>query len=406
MMTMKMPCLIIALLAPVTTFAQQVTPLLETPYDEAAETTDGRDVIFSNLDGSPGNRFDGDPTDAQTVAGKSATGETEKWIAIRFVPRTNAQAKTLMAAIGYESGTKRVNLGIYSDNFGIVGTLIPGGQGTASQIPDDDACCQLTKVTLPEPGVLLTAGTPYWLVASPDNIDGASFVGGWRVSNEGRTASVAPPGAWQDFRSQWPAAEIRGTKLGDQSEGSSAISGGTFLGENAPARNTTIFSNLGTGSLAPYNVFASSLLFGSEVSFQPEIWQAVPFTPKKNSHATKLKAAINWVSGAKKVKLGIYTDNDGNVGTILGEGSTTRIPDSGDCCDLATVNLPGSGVPLAAGAQYWLVASTDDVDAADFEGKWCHSTLALTAYQEPENFINWTSFTGNWLAAEIQGTNP
>lgn len=34
------------------------------------------------------------------------------------------------------------------------------------------------------------------------------------------------------------------------------------------------------------------------------------------------------------------------------------------------------------------------------------SNLAVTAYTEPEDFISWTSFTGDWLAAEILGTSP
>ena len=96
------------------------------------------------------------------------------------------------------------------------------------------------------------------------------------------------------------------------------------------------------------------------------------------------------------------------MGTLLpgGQGSTTQIPDSGDCCGLTQVKLQGAGVALTAGTQYWLVASTDDVNAADFEGRWRFSTLAVSAYTQPRNLINWNSFDGYWLAAEIQGTNP
>lgn len=66
----------------------------------------------------------------------------------------------------------------------------------------------------------------------------------------------------------------------------------------------------------------------------------------------------------------------------------------------------GAGVALKAGSQYWLVASPDNVNAPTFYGHWQHSSVALDAYQEPEHFINWTSFSGFLLAAEIRGTLP
>jgi hypothetical protein len=34
-----------------------------------------------------------------------------------------------------------------------------------------------------------------------------------------------------------------------------------------------------------------------------------------------------------------------------GQGGTTDIPESGDCCDVARVTLPGAGVALTAGVQ-------------------------------------------------------
>jgi hypothetical protein len=61
---------------------------------------------------------------------------------------------------------------------------------------------------------------------------------------------------------------------------------------------------------------------------------------------------------------------------------------------------------LEGGVQYWLVASTDDVNAADFHGIWQLTTVAVGSYQEPEQFIGWTDFSGLWLGAEIRGTIP
>ena len=67
--------------------------------------------------------------------------------------------------------------------------------------------------------------------------------------------------------------------------------------------------------------------------------------------------------------------------------------------------LSGPPVALSAG-HYWLVASPDNVEAPTFKGLWRVSNVALSAYQEPENFTNWTDIGGDWLAAEIRGTSP
>ena len=89
-----------------------------------------------------------------------------------------------------------------------------------------------------------------------------------------------------------------------------------------------------------------------------------------------------------------------------GQGSTTDIPESGVCCEMAKVKLPGAGVALQGQVQFWLVASPDNKIAPDFFGEWQHSILAVHAYNHPEFFTGWTSLSGDWLAAEIRGTNP
>lgn len=82
---------------------------------------------------------------------------------------------------------------------------------------------------------------------------------------------------------------------------------------------------------------------------------------------------------------------------------TTKIPVLGECCQMTKVKLTGAGVALSANTQYWLVVSPG---APTFQGDWQTSVFALYAYQEPENFINWTTLSGIWLAAEIRGPSP
>ncbi len=395
-------------------FAQQIAPAesgqVVVPYREV-NAPDAEGIIFSNLDSTPGDRYNSDPFDAFTVAGKSANGVIGTWIAIAFIPKVDVRAKELSAAIGYISGTKMVNLGIYSDNgSGTVGELLPGAQGSTTQIPDIGTCCQMAKVTLPGAGVALTRGTKYWLVASPDDVNAPTFSGGWHMSNLSAYSSLAPPSPWHDFAGQWPAGEVRGTKA--QSFGPDELTRNAVPSAHSsvPAANVTIFTNLGPTSTDRYGAGSGFLVTGSSVPLEAEQWEAVAFTAKANSHATTLAAAIGYVSGTKKVNLGIYSDNGGTVGTLLpgGEGSTTEIPDSGECCELAQVSLPGIGVALTAGTRYWLVASPDDINAPSFQGSWQLSNLAVSAYQQPyyPYFINWTSFWGDWLAAEIRGITP
>jgi hypothetical protein len=368
-------------------------------------------TIFSNLDSAPDDRYNSDAFFAEPVAGRQALfGQTEHWTAVRFIPKVDVQASVLTAAVGYISGTKLVNLGIYSNNeiTNSVGDLLPGGQGSTRQIPDVDECCQLARVTLAGEGVTLTAGTIYWLVASPDNVNAPDFSGGWHISNLAHYAPLTPPFLWGMYTGRWPAAQICGVRVRALSALAPANLEDTPAETSASAGNVTIFTNLGHASTGPYAAGDGTIVSGNSVPFQPEVWQALPFMPRVAAHAKTLAAAIGYNSGTKLVNLGIYSDSGGTVGTLLpgGQASTSEIPDFGVCCGLTQVSLPGAGVALTAGTQYWLVASPDNVNAPDFWGFWQHSNLAVGAYQEPEFFINWTSFSAQLFAAEIRGTSP
>ena len=395
-------------------FSQEITPSDDVaeviPAASDLEAADGTEVIFSSLSSDPEDRYNSDDFFARPVAGKQAGGgQTEEWVAVRFVPTTDVQATVLMAAIGHISGTKLVNLGLYSNNdiLNTVGDPLPGGQGSTHDIPKLGECCQLAKVTLVGEGVTLLAGTKYWLVASPDNVNGSSFSGVWYVSNLTVHADRNPPFLWVHRPGSWPAAQVRGTKLQALSQNAGA-SIETESSELGSLKRFRIFTNLAPPPTESYNPFAGSFLRGNGVFFQVEIWDGLPFTPKVDVHVTTLSAAIGWKSGTKKINLGIYSDNGGTPGGPLagGQGTTADIPDAGTCCELTKVKLPHGGVALAAGTQYWLVATPDNVNAPDFDGVWQHSSLAFGADQEPELFQSWTSFSGGWLAAEISGTNP
>ena len=403
----------VVFLAGTVVFAQQSAPADSAAaidsYD-AGEAADTLQVIFSNLGPSRDDLYNLNSAGAFFVAGKDASVHTEEWEAVRFSPKVDVQAKVLAAAVSYVSGEKLVRIGLYDNNdiLNTVGDPLPGGEGSTTDMPDFGDCCHLAKVTLPEP-ITLNQGVSYWLVVSPDNTNAPSFQGRWYLSNFAATAGMAPPLPWQNLAGQWPAAEVRGTTLQTTEPGKAANLPELPSSEaNATAANVTIFTNLDRTGSQLYIPGIGSTIAGDNSSSSVEVWRALPFTPKRDVHAKMLAAAIGWTSGTKKINLGIYSDSGGTVGTPIagGQGSTTDIPNTGVCCELAKVRLPGTGVALIGGIQYWLVASPDNVNAPDFTGVWQDSNLALRAYQQPEFFIGWTDVSGGWLAAEIRGTNP
>jgi len=374
--------------------------------DEASAAAGAGTIVFSNLDA--GNGYNPDEFAALPVAGRLAGGgQVERWEAVRFVPKVDVQVKQLSAAIGYISGTKLLNLALYShdDLFNTPKDPLPGGGGITRDIPDVGECCQLATVILPDGGIVLEAGVYYWLVATPDDVSGPTFSGAWHVSNRGSYAALGPPFPWDPQSSQWPAAQIRGTRLGALAPARTPIPEVASSEASVPAAQVTIFTNLGLAS-ERYFPGVGVPIAGNDAAFEPEIWLALPFTPRADVHAKTLAAAVARVSGTKRVNLGVYTDGGGVPGTPLpdGQGTTSDFPDSGACCDLATVRLPGTGVALSADVRYWLVASPDNMNAPDFHGIWQPSTVAVAAYQEPENFSDWIDFSGLWFGAEIRGT--
>jgi|GEM_PF-2269688 len=174
--------------------------------------------------------------------------------------------------------------------------------------------------------------------------------------------------------------------------------------DNNSKSNVTIFSNLGPTPTNLYNAAAGGYYVCGMTcaALATDQWIALPFTNKVADHATQIQAAIGYISGTKTVKLGIYTDNAGTVGTVLAEASTSQIPNSGVCCQLAKVTIPPTA--LTASTQYWIVASADDVGAPDFEGVFQPTNQATIGGDVSQS--GWFTFSGLVPAAAVKGTVP
>ena len=170
----------------------------------------------------------------------------------------------------------------------------------------------------------------------------------------------------------------------------------------APAPQLVVlFSNLGPSTNAyddtqGYFVSGPNTVIGIQ-------WEAVPFVPKRNATVTQLQVAVGYYfSGPRQMIVGLYSDASDSVGAPLATVTTTRIPDFGACCKLVTVNITPTAV--TAGTQYWLAATSDDVNAPDFEGIWAPSTATKTAYNQGGS--GWSTSSNIWPAAAVRGTVP
>jgi hypothetical protein len=169
------------------------------------------------------------------------------------VPKVDVQATVLEAAVGYISGTKIVRLALYSndDVFDKPDTVLPGAEGTTTDVPDLGECCQLAKVTLPQP-VALNAGTINWLVASPDDTNGPDFNGAWQVSHLGERGTMFPPSPWFLASSEWPAGRVSGTRTGALASREAGKRADPPAEMKSNAGRVTIFSNLNPLFPEPY----------------------------------------------------------------------------------------------------------------------------------------------------------
>jgi hypothetical protein len=189
-----------------------------------------------------------------------------------------------------------------------------------------------------------------------------------------------------------------------------------YRDDDSPDASVVFAKNLGPAG----NTYATDngwLVTGpSDVTFGGPDSLGVKFTPSVSGHATKLSAAIGYIEGTKKVRLGIYSESTttpGAVGTLILDASTTAIPNFGVCCTLTKVTLPAPGAALIAGTHYFLVA-TSDASATDFGGAWAFVPPAGSATgagfgQSFNNSGTGGVYDAEWTyyaAYEVQGTSP
>jgi hypothetical protein len=161
---------------------------------------------------------------------------------------------------------------------------------------------------------------------------------------------------------------------------------------NPPAGHSIIWTNLGPSFTNLYNAAAGGyyVLGPSNSVGLGEQWIGLQFTPTKNVSATQLVVSVGIISGTSLVDVGLYSDAGGTVGTLLASGHTTKIPVFGTCCGVVLVTIPSTA--LTNGTQYWIAATSDDTNAADFTGAFSSSNQGNIAYNPSQQ--GWFGFNG------------
>lgn len=175
------------------------------PIKKAQETPAQLKNIFTNL--GLGSVLYNDTTGYYVLGPNNSVGLSEQWIAVPFIAPANAHIGLLQVAVGYISGTSRINVGLYSDAGGIVGTLLASGHST--NIPLFGSCCQLVNVSIPSTPV--AGGAQYWIAATPDDTNGPDFTGVFQASNTAVVGYNEEKAGWVALNTNTPAAAAKGT---------------------------------------------------------------------------------------------------------------------------------------------------------------------------------------------------
>jgi hypothetical protein len=178
--------------------------------------------------------------------------------------------------------------------------------------------------------------------------------------------------------------------------------------QEPPAGLKTIYSNLGKSKTDLYLDTWGYLLSGPNSGVGVAYFDAIPFTPKSDSHVSEVEVAVQYLgAGANQVNLSIYSNSGGVPGTLLaGPVTVTNLPDAGTCCTLAVASF----TPLAvtAATQYWVVGDTPLTGTgSDFEGWWAFVVQGTTPPVGTYYEESWSTTPGlEEAAGEVLGTIP
>jgi hypothetical protein len=232
----------------------------------------------------------------------------------------------------------------------------------------------------------LTQGQKYWVVATT-NAEQSALEAHWYGSTNAQYAINTGTG-WMQSNDGTPAFLVQGvTALQGESEPEPSNQG---FGGN-------LFIDPCTG--CNYNTHGSGFAVrGPDNCLSPGNlgWTAVPFVAAKSGVPTRISASIIVYAFCQEnntVTLSLYTDNCGmGPGEPLMSGIAT-VPASP--CDLAIATLTGAPA-LQEGVKYWVVATTDENQAA-LDATWYGSNNAQFSANLGYGWIQFSTGTPGFL---------
>jgi hypothetical protein len=170
---------------------------------------------------------------------------------------------------------------------------------------------------------------------------------------------------------------------------------------NSDAGLKTIAGNLSTYPFGTYFCCYGFTVAEGGTNFPFQTWVAIAFTPSADATVTKIKASVGAFGGISSgFELSINEDSSGVPGKALKKFHVATPPGYGQCCTLDTGNYK-AGIPVTAGTQYWIVASTTSKDTK-FLGGWAFNSTDMRSYliagwcQGSSTYCG--SNSGKWIA--------
>jgi hypothetical protein len=343
----------------------------------------------------------GDATTSYSVADQTGAGREE---AFQFTAKSTGTVEELQFRTNgtANSGITGLNLGVFADNAGKPGEVL-GRATTVTGQPPTSSWIKAGGLSVP-----VTSGTKYWLVALPlgesnlhYNVAAAvnagtgnleSVAGGltaltaessWETFNQGPIGfqALGTAGAQPSVTIEGaPASMTAGTSVqltahvsndsptvSWKASAGSITSGGLYTApsEPPPGGSAVITATTSKGAQATVSIeilpAGGALLAGDATTSYSVAYQthagreaAFQFTAKSSGTVEELQFRTNGRadSGITGLSLGVFADNAGKPGEVLGRATTV----TGQPPTSSWIKAGGLSVPVTSGTKYWLVA--------------------------------------------------
>lgn len=314
---------------------------------------------------------------------------TTQWLAVPFIAAATGVPRQISVPIiladWRDCPTRQVTLSIYTDACYPIG---PGTPLVSNIATLPRATCNMGVAKLTN-APTLTRGQKYWVVATT-NAEQSGLDANWYASNSSQYALNTGAG-WTQSNSGTPAFLVQGittaSQVGSELELSNQGFGGNLFIDPCTGCNYDPHGS-GFDVRGPDNCLSPGNLG----------WTAVPFVAAKSGVPTRISASIIVYALCQQnntVTLSLYTDNCGlGPGDPLVSGIAT-VPPNTDLCQLAAATLSAAPA-LQEGVKYWVVATTDENQAA-LDATWYGSNNAQFGADLGYGWLQFTAVTPGFL---------